>query len=67
MTPSQRQFYENDPFTPEATEREKLLSGGGSTSDLSADELLQPQSDTQMRNRYLARIGAEVTDSNQQM
>ncbi|XP_023246010.1 major facilitator superfamily domain-containing protein 1 isoform X2 [Copidosoma floridanum] len=41
---------------------QKLLAGGGSTSDLSGDDLLQPQSDTQMRNRYLSRIGAEVTD-----
>lgn len=62
MTPKQREHYDQNPLAPEITEREKLLAGGGSTSDLSGDDLLQPQSDRQMRNRYLARIGAEVTD-----
>ncbi|OXU19611.1 hypothetical protein TSAR_005778 [Trichomalopsis sarcophagae] len=61
MSPKQREHYEQNPCVPEITEREKLLAGGGgSTSDLSGDDLLQPQSDTRMRNRYLARIGAET-------
>ena len=62
MSPKQREHYDENPCMPEVTEREKLLAVGGSTSDLSGDDLLQPQSDTRMRNRYLARIGAEVRD-----
>jgi hypothetical protein len=62
MSPKERERYEKNPCVPQIMEREKLLSGDGSTSDLSGDDLLQPQSDTRMRNRYLTRIGAEVTD-----
>ncbi|XP_011495086.1 PREDICTED: major facilitator superfamily domain-containing protein 1-like isoform X2 [Ceratosolen solmsi marchali] len=60
MSPKQRELYEKNPCLPQIMEREKLLSGDGSTSDLSGDDLLQPQSDTRMRNRYLTRIGAET-------
>ncbi|KZC04201.1 Major facilitator superfamily domain-containing protein 1, partial [Dufourea novaeangliae] len=59
MTPGQREKYEEIRRTPESLEREKLLSPE-STSDLSADDLLQPQSDISIRNRYLSRIGAMV-------
>ncbi|XP_076658606.1 lysosomal dipeptide transporter MFSD1 [Halictus rubicundus] len=59
MTPSQREKYESTRCTSESLEREKLLSAE-STSDLSTDELLQPQSDSSIRNRYLYRIGAMV-------
>lgn len=59
MTPGQREKYEQIRGTPESLEREKLLSPE-STSDLSVDELLQPQSDISIRNRYLSRIGAMV-------
>ena len=61
MTPKQREHYES-PCVPQVTENERLLAAGGSTSDLSGDDLLQPQSASSMRNRYLTRIGAEVTD-----
>lgn len=59
MTPGQREKYEEIRRTPESLEREKLLSPE-STSDLSTDDLLQPQSDISIRNRYLARIGGMV-------
>lgn len=59
MTPGQREKYEQIRRTPESLEREKLLSPE-STSDLSADDLLQPQSDINIRNRYLSRIGGMV-------
>jgi len=58
MTPGQRERYEALRCTPESLEREKLLSE--CTSDLSADNLMQPQSDISIRNRYLSRIGAMV-------
>lgn len=57
MTPGQREKYEETRCTPESLEREKLLSSEP-IPDLSADELLQPQSDISIRNRYLSRIGA---------
>ncbi|KAH0554201.1 major facilitator superfamily domain-containing protein 1-like [Cotesia glomerata] len=56
MTPKQREIYEESQPSINTTEREKLLSAG-STSDLSGDDLLQPQSDINIRNRYLSRIG----------
>lgn len=59
MTPGQREQYEMR-CTPERLEREKLLSSE-CTSDLSADSLMQPQSDISIRNRYLSRIGAMVS------
>lgn len=59
MTQAQRAKYEELQRTPESLEREKLLSPE-STSDLSADDPLQPQSDINIRNRYLSRIGAMV-------
>lgn len=59
MSANQREKYEEIQRTPESLEREKLLSPE-STSDLSADDLLQPQSDISIRNRYLSRIGAKV-------
>ncbi|KAF3426730.1 hypothetical protein E2986_01570 [Frieseomelitta varia] len=59
MTPSQREKYEQIQRTPESLEREKLLTSE-STSDLSTDDLLQPQSDISIRNRYLSRIGEMV-------
>ena len=59
MTPSQREKYEQIQRTPESLEREKLLTSE-STSDLSTDDLLQPQSDISIRNRYLSRIGGMV-------
>lgn len=62
MTPGQREKYEQIRRTPESLEREKLLSPE-STSDLSTDDLLQPQSDISIRNRYLSRIGAMVPPS----
>jgi hypothetical protein len=43
----------------EALEREKLLASG-SISDITPHDLLQPQSDFHIRNRYLSRIGALV-------
>ncbi|XP_043288687.1 major facilitator superfamily domain-containing protein 1-like [Venturia canescens] len=58
MTPGEREKYEALVPSQESLEREKLLSNE-STSDLSADDLLQPQSDTRFRNRYLSRIGVE--------
>ncbi|XP_031842046.1 lysosomal dipeptide transporter MFSD1 isoform X2 [Nomia melanderi] len=59
MTPGQREKHEQLRITPESLEREKLLSTE-STSDLFTDDLLQPQSDISIRNRYLSRIGAMV-------
>ncbi|XP_053978174.1 major facilitator superfamily domain-containing protein 1-like isoform X2 [Hylaeus anthracinus] len=59
MTPGQRDKYQEIRQTPESLERAKLLSPE-STSDLSTDDLLQPQSDTSIRNRYLSRIGAMI-------
>lgn len=59
MTPGQREKYEEIRRTPESLEREKLLAPE-STSDLSTDDLLQPQSDISIRNRYLCRIGGMV-------
>ncbi|XP_034947217.1 major facilitator superfamily domain-containing protein 1-like isoform X2 [Chelonus insularis] len=56
MTPNQRKLHEANRPTLDSLEREKLLSAG-STSDFSADDLLQPQSDINIRNRYLSRIG----------
>lgn len=60
MTPGEREQYALDRPTQDSLEREKLLSTE-STSDLSADDLLQPQSDIRIRNRYLSRIGAAVS------
>lgn len=59
MTPSQREKHDALRRSPESLEREKLLSPE-STSDLSTDDLLQPQSDISIRNRYLARIGGMI-------
>ncbi|XP_057329368.1 major facilitator superfamily domain-containing protein 1-like [Microplitis mediator] len=56
MTPKQREIYEANRPSINTVEREKLLSAS-STSDLTADDLLQPQSDITIRNRYLSRIG----------
>ncbi|KAK0090857.1 hypothetical protein PV325_000023 [Microctonus aethiopoides] len=56
MTPNQRELYDANHSDMNSLEREKLLSAG-STSDLSADDLLQPQSDINIRNRYFSRIG----------
>lgn len=61
MSPKQRECFDKNPGLPEDTEREKLLSGG-STSDLSNDDPLQPQLDQQIRNRYLTRTSADMTD-----
>lgn len=58
MTPGQRERYEPIRCAPETLERAKLLPE--CTADLSADELMQPQSDISIRNRYLSRIGAMV-------
>lgn len=58
MTPGQRERCEAIRCTPESLEREKLLPEY--SGDLSADELMQPQSDISIRNRYLSRIGAMV-------
>lgn len=60
MTPKQRERYESVRCTPESLEREKLLSSE-CTSDLVSDNLMQPQSDISIRNRYLSRIGAMVS------
>lgn len=43
----------------EVLEREKLLSAGVATS-VTPHDLLQPNSDFHIRNRYLSRIGAPV-------
>lgn len=59
MTPKQREFYGDIRPNLDSLEREQLLSNG-STSDLSADDLLQPQSDINIRNRYLSRVGPIV-------
>ncbi|XP_017889471.1 major facilitator superfamily domain-containing protein 1-like isoform X2 [Ceratina calcarata] len=59
MTPGEREKYEALRRTPESLEREKLLSPE-STSDLSTDDLLPSQSDINIRNRYLSRIGGMV-------
>ncbi|KAK0158789.1 hypothetical protein PV328_009742 [Microctonus aethiopoides] len=59
MTPNQRELYDANHSDMNSLEREKLLSAG-STSDLSADDLLQPQSDINIRNRYFSRIGPIV-------
>lgn len=59
MSPSQREIFDGGKRETEALEREKLLNSN-STSDLSGDDLLSPQSDIHIRNRYLSRIGANV-------
>lgn len=59
MTPGQREKCEELQRTPESLERRKLLAPE-STSDLSTDDLLQPQSEISIRNRYLYRIGGMV-------
>ncbi|XP_012262460.2 major facilitator superfamily domain-containing protein 1-like [Athalia rosae] len=59
MTPAERDAYDCGRKQAEALEREKLLNAG-STSDLSADDLLFPHSDIHIRNRYLSRIGANL-------
>uniref|UniRef100_A0A1B6D2G0 Lysosomal dipeptide transporter MFSD1 n=2 Tax=Clastoptera arizonana TaxID=38151 RepID=A0A1B6D2G0_9HEMI len=55
MTPAQREEFERNKLV--AQEREKLLASG-SMSDITPQDLLQPQSDFHIRNRYLSRIGA---------
>ena len=59
MTPEERETFGANRNSRDTLEREKLLPTE-STSDLSADDLLQPQSDITIRNRYLSRIGAAV-------
>lgn len=59
MTPGARLNYDQCRGSIDVVEREQLLASG-STTDLSGDDLLQSQSDTRMRNRYLTRIGAAV-------
>ncbi|XP_067006714.2 lysosomal dipeptide transporter MFSD1 [Anabrus simplex] len=59
MTPSQREVYERDRLAAELLEREKLMASG-SMSDITPHDLLQPQSDFHIRNRYLSRIGANL-------
>ena len=44
----------------EELEREKLLASG-SMADVTPQDLLQPHSDFHIRNRYLSRIGANVS------
>lgn len=44
----------------EDLEREKLVAAG-SMSDITPQDLLQPHSDFHIRNRYLSRIGANVS------
>ncbi|XP_058794311.1 major facilitator superfamily domain-containing protein 1-like [Phymastichus coffea] len=63
MSPKQREHYQMLPGAREVSEREKLLTeGAGSVSDLSGDDLIQPQSDAQMRSEHIARVGAEISD-----
>lgn len=59
MTPSQREVFERNRLAAEVLEREKLMASG-SMSDITPHDLLQPQSDFHMRNRYLSRIGATL-------
>lgn len=59
MSPAEREKCGEIRHTPESLERKKLLSPE-STSDLSTDDLLQPQSDTSIRNRYISRVGGMV-------
>ncbi|XP_066582726.1 lysosomal dipeptide transporter MFSD1-like isoform X2 [Prorops nasuta] len=63
MTPKQREKYDECRGSSQSLEREKLLSPE-TMPDLSTDDLLQPQSDSSIRNRYLARIGAMVSRRN---
>lgn len=57
MSNSQREEFDRLRQAAELAKREKLLSAN--SSDISQD-LLQPQTDFQIRNRYLSRIGANL-------
>ncbi|KAF5274952.1 hypothetical protein FQR65_LT04293 [Abscondita terminalis] len=59
MTPSQRERHQQTILAAQVLEREKLLSAGV-TSSASSEDLLQPNSDFHIRNRYLSRIGAPL-------
>lgn len=62
MSPRQRELYDSSPHVPEITERERLLAGGGSASDLSGDDLLQPRPNERSSKHYQSKDDAEVTD-----
>lgn len=59
MTPSQRERHQQTLLAAKVLEREKLISAGV-TSSASSQDLLQPNSDFHIRNRYLSRIGAPL-------
>ncbi|KAF5300298.1 hypothetical protein FQA39_LY11155 [Lamprigera yunnana] len=59
MTPSQRNRHQQALLAAEVLEKEKLISAGVTNSGSSQD-LLQPNSDFHIRNRYLSRIGAPL-------
>lgn len=64
MSPKQRELYDRSPHVPGTTEREKLL-GGGSASDLSGDDYLQPKPNERISS-YQARDDNEVTDEEEE-
>ncbi|KAF4526046.1 hypothetical protein B566_EDAN000840 [Ephemera danica] len=57
MTANQRETWERNKAAQAQLEREKLLACGA-MADVSPQDLLHPQSDFHIRNRYLSRIGA---------
>ncbi|EEB18317.1 transport protein, putative [Pediculus humanus corporis] len=59
MSVKERDLYESNKLGSEILEREKLLASG-SMADVTPQDLLSPQSDFYIRNRYLSRIGARV-------
>lgn len=59
MSSADRLVYERNRLAAELLEREKLLASG-SMSDITPYDLLQPNSDFHIRNRYLSRIGANL-------
>ncbi|KAJ8917452.1 hypothetical protein NQ315_005499 [Exocentrus adspersus] len=62
MTPGDRLRHQQCILAAEVLEREKILSASAASSS-SASDLLQPNSDFHIRNRYLSRIGAPLPSS----
>ena len=56
MTPKQREKSDRNPLSIQ-TEREQLLSGNnaGSTDDLSSEDMIQTQSNSQLKSHYLTQ------------
>ncbi|KAL1124000.1 hypothetical protein AAG570_001770 [Ranatra chinensis] len=61
MTVAQRNIYERSKLASEKLQRESQASG--SINDVSPYDVTQPQSDFNIRNRYLARIGATTVST----